>query len=177
MEGEKKRKRKRYLYRVKGLNYFIYTRLIGGSRLPRLPSDRLKRWQGKMVHRRKSCVTPGGGGWRRFNEGSFSPAYIAPPLRSNFFFFPPPPFALCNARYRPSLLHPPLATLILSTAEAITYAKRREREEEEVTSLPRLERDWVLETISALFRPRFLLVVLEKKRRGTGEDVYGAPGT
>lgn len=98
MEGEKKRKRKRYLYRVKGLNYFIYTQLIGGSRLPRLPSDRLKRWQGKMVHRRKSCVTPGGGGWRRFNEGSFSPAYIAPPLRSNFFFFPPPPFALCNAR-------------------------------------------------------------------------------
>lgn len=118
----------------------------------------------------------GGGGWRRFNEGSFSPAYIAPPLRSNFFFFPPPPFALCNARHRPPLLHP-LATLILSTAEAITYAKRREREEEEVTSLPRLERDWVLETISALFRPRFLLVVLEKKRRGTGEDVYGAPGT
>lgn len=104
----------------------------------------------------------------------------------------PSPPLISRLRYDPiffSFLHhpspsvmpaspsPPLATLILSTAEAITYAKRREREEEEVTSLPRLERDWVLETISALFRPRFLLVVLEKKRRGAGEDVYGAPGT
>lgn len=131
-----------------------------------------------MVHRRKSCVTPVEEGV----DGADLTRDPSPPLISRlrydpiFFSFlhhPSPSVMRAIAR----LSFTPLATLILSTAEAITYAKRREREEEEVTSLPRLERDWVLETISALFRPRFLLVVLEKKRRGAGEDVYGAPGT
>lgn len=128
-----------------------------------------------MVHRRKSCVTPVEEGV----DGDDLTRDPSPPLISRlrydpiFFSFLHHP----SPSVMPASPSPSLATLILSTAEAITYAKRREREEEEVTSLPRLERDWVLETISALFRPRFLLVVLEKKRREAGENVYGAPGT
>lgn len=125
--------------------------------MQRLPGDRLKRWQGKAVHRGKSCVTAGRGGWRRFNEGSR--LYRASVTIQ--FFFSLSFHVLCNAP-----LPPLLATMIPSTTEAITYAKRRERgrSNEPSTIGTRLGPG---RTISALFRPRFQL---SWKKGG----VYGA---
>lgn len=168
---KKKKKRKKY-ERVKGLNYFIYARLNGFAEIAEWSVEKAARKDGaSWIEENPAWLQHGGrkgGGWRRFNEGSLSRLY-APPIQ--FFFLSPPP------RRPPSVMRaiaplarlssaPTLATLILSTTEAITYAKRREREEE-ATSHPRLERDWVPEAISRPFfdRPDFSCL-WEKKEEG-----------
>lgn len=91
------------------------------------------------------------------------PVYIAPPLRSNFFSLSLSTSSVMHPFHPPLLL---LATMIPSTKEAITYAKRRERgrSNEPSTIGTRLGPG---RTISALFRPRFQL---SWKKGG----VYGA---